>query len=198
MEMVDGRRWAAALESPQELRDRWGEVIVRFVYGSLWRYGLFNADPHPGNYLFHEDGGVTFIDFGCVKRFRPGFVERWASYVRAVVEERRAEADDLIVEIGFVPDPDRFDFDYHYEVVRRLYEPFWRPPPFRFNRHYVERTWRAMFTENLNKLRMNLPADFLFLTRLQWGLHFVLAELEAEADWRTMFRELIAVAADRA
>ena len=51
------------------IRSRWGETIFRFVFTSLHQHGLFNADPHPGNYLFHEDGTVTFLDFGCVKRF---------------------------------------------------------------------------------------------------------------------------------
>ena len=69
MDEHDGLRWTAALEQPQELKDTWGEVIYRFVYGSLYDFGAFNADPHPGNYLFHDDGGVTFLDFGCVKRF---------------------------------------------------------------------------------------------------------------------------------
>ena len=37
----------------------------------ITRFCLFNADPHPGNYLFHDDGSVSFLDFGCVKRFQP-------------------------------------------------------------------------------------------------------------------------------
>ena len=64
----DGTRSAGA---DQELRDRWGEVVYRFFFGSIARFGMFNADPHPGNYLFHDDGTVTFLDFGCVKRLSP-------------------------------------------------------------------------------------------------------------------------------
>src|SRR5438552_2633438 len=60
MDRHDGLRWTAALEQPQALKNTWGEVIDRFVYGSLYDFGAFNADPHPGNYLFHDDGGVTF------------------------------------------------------------------------------------------------------------------------------------------
>ncbi len=52
MDEADGLRWAAALGQPQDLKDRWGEVINRFVYGSLYGAGIFNSDPHPGNYLF--------------------------------------------------------------------------------------------------------------------------------------------------
>ena len=74
MDEADGMRWSAALEQPQALKDTWGEAINRFVYGTIYGHGAFNADPHPGNYLFHDDGGVTFLDFGCVKRFTEGQV----------------------------------------------------------------------------------------------------------------------------
>ena len=62
-------RYMALFRLPQEDRDRAGEVIFRFVFRSLYRFGAFNGDPHPGNYLFHEDGTVTFLDFGLVKPF---------------------------------------------------------------------------------------------------------------------------------
>ena len=38
------------------------------------RDGVFNGDPHPGNYRFHADGTVTFLDFGLVKRWSAGRV----------------------------------------------------------------------------------------------------------------------------
>jgi predicted unusual protein kinase regulating ubiquinone biosynthesis (AarF/ABC1/UbiB family) len=39
-------------------------VLFRFVFRSLYGLHAFNGDPHPGNYLFHRDGRVTFLDFG--------------------------------------------------------------------------------------------------------------------------------------
>jgi len=63
MDLVEGMRWPQALQEDQQLRDRWGEVIYRFVLGSLRMVRLFHADPHPGNFLFHEDGAVTFLGF---------------------------------------------------------------------------------------------------------------------------------------
>src|SRR5437763_7242433 len=71
MEMIHGRRWNDTADADQALRDRWGEIAFRFFIGSIARFGIFNADPHPGNYLFHDDGTVTFLDFGCVKRLSP-------------------------------------------------------------------------------------------------------------------------------
>jgi hypothetical protein len=57
---------AATLERPA-LRQTYAETLWRFVFTSNLIHGTFNADPHPGNYLFHEDGRVTFLDFGCMQ-----------------------------------------------------------------------------------------------------------------------------------
>ena len=51
---------------------------------------MFNADPHPGNYLFHDDGSVSFLDFGCVKRFEREQVEMMNAIGRACFARRRA------------------------------------------------------------------------------------------------------------
>ena len=193
---VDGRRFAAfARQADQASKDRAGELIFRFASGSLLRHRIFNADPHPGNYLFLEDGAVAFLDFGCVKRFSRDFVRRWTRYLQALAAGRRAEADALVVELGFVEDRERFDFDYHHEAVMQVFEFWLSDAPFRFNGHYVERNWRALWVENPNKARLRMPPDFLFLNRLQFGLHSVLAALGAQADWRAIFLENLAHAA---
>ncbi len=55
-----------------ETKQRAAEVIWRFAQGAIMRHGIFNGDPHPGNYKFHHDGSVTFLDYGLVKRWSPG------------------------------------------------------------------------------------------------------------------------------
>ena len=68
-ELATGARFADVLSWPQEERDLAGETLYRFVFRSLYEVHAFNGDPHPGNYLFHGDGKVTFLDFGMVKHF---------------------------------------------------------------------------------------------------------------------------------
>jgi predicted unusual protein kinase regulating ubiquinone biosynthesis (AarF/ABC1/UbiB family) len=69
----------------QSEKDRAADIIYRFVYESIFRHGLFNADPNPGNYLLDERG-VTFLDFGCMTRFPADHLARWRSLVRAILE----------------------------------------------------------------------------------------------------------------
>ena len=68
-ELVTGATWQEMLTWDQHERDLAGECLFRFVFRSLYGMHPFNGDPHPGNYLFHGDGKVTFLDFGLVKHF---------------------------------------------------------------------------------------------------------------------------------
>jgi predicted unusual protein kinase regulating ubiquinone biosynthesis (AarF/ABC1/UbiB family) len=197
MDYVDGRSFAAFVqEADQQAKDRAGELIFRMSSESLFRHGIFNADPHPGNYVFLATGDVAFLDFGCVKRFRREVLRSWAEYALCVLENRRAEADRLFVKQGFVEDPDRFDFDYHHQSVLEILEPMSSKTPFRFNRHFVERNWKTTVVQNPNKNRMRMPPDFLFMNRVQWGLHSVLAALEARANWGPLLRASLKACVD--
>src|SRR5690242_8360961 len=68
-ELSTGARFAEMAAWSQEERDQAAETIYRFVFRSLYEAHAFNGDPHPGNYLFHGGGRVTFLDFGLVKHF---------------------------------------------------------------------------------------------------------------------------------
>ena len=68
------------------MRQRAAEVLFRFAQGSIHRHGVFNGDPHPGNYRFHADGSVTFLDFGLVKRWTPGELESLSPVLDAVLD----------------------------------------------------------------------------------------------------------------
>ena len=70
-EWIDGHVVGPVRGRPRrtETKQRAGEVIWRFGQHSIQRLGAFNGDPHPGNYRFHHDGSVTFLDFGLVKRW---------------------------------------------------------------------------------------------------------------------------------
>ena len=90
-ELADGVRFDELRQWSQAERDLAAEAIYRFVFRSLWRLEAFNGDPHPGNYLFHPGGRVTFLDFGLVKRFQPGELQPLADMlIHAVVHPDRA------------------------------------------------------------------------------------------------------------
>ncbi|MBW2275974.1 MAG: AarF/ABC1/UbiB kinase family protein, partial [Deltaproteobacteria bacterium] len=76
-------------EPPQQERDRMGEALFEFYIGSLFRHQIYNCDPHPGNYLFLENGQICMLDHGCTRQFEPRIVAQLANLTRAVHTDRR-------------------------------------------------------------------------------------------------------------
>lgn len=171
-------------------KDRAGDLIYRFAYESIFRHGLFNADPNPGNYLFGQRG-VTFLDFGCVKRFPAEHLATWRRIIRALLERDFARAAELWVASGYVPDPDCFDFAFHHRLALHLHQPILAHEPFTFTHEFIERTWRMAWPDNRNRFRMTTPKHWVFTYRLNWGLHAILAKLGARGDWRSMILDLV-------
>jgi predicted unusual protein kinase regulating ubiquinone biosynthesis (AarF/ABC1/UbiB family) len=199
MDLHDGLRWTAALEQPQALKDTWGEAIHRFVFGSLYDFGEFNADPHPGNYLFHPDGGVTFLDFGCVKRFSPSQVGIMRRISQSVFDDGDADALlESFIEIGCIPSTTKLEADRVFEWWAPIWDPGrGTPQPVTFTPELAawvtQRNFDA-FGEWRDMARgmgiRNESKDWMFLTRIQVGLYSVLGALRATADWRAVHDEL--------
>ena len=91
-ELSDGTRFAELAGWPQAERDLAAETIYRFVFRSLYQAHAFNGDPHPGNYLFHGGGKVTFLDFGLVKNFSREELRPIVNMVRCLCVNNDPEA----------------------------------------------------------------------------------------------------------
>ena len=190
MEMVHGRRWDAIDGVDQELRDRWGEVIDRFFFGSIARFGMFNADPHPGNYLFHDDGTVTFLDFGSVKRLSPEAQRGVWDMPSAAIDN---DADRLLrvcTEQGFIRGDDPPPADKLLAWCRRNFAALHRPQPFTYTPEFAAQTLGHLVGMDREVMRhVTVPRDFVFTNRIFVGLYSVLGALRATADWRAIFEE---------
>ena len=190
-EWAHGRRFADFLASSSpEARNAAGEAIFWFAFHSIFKHGLFNCDPHPGNYMFGSDGRVVFLDFGCVKRFEPGFVQTWRDMIAAGIAGQRRRFDELVVSSGVARPGAKLNLDYHYQMCLELYRPFLTDRPFRFTADYVRTMSEAVGAKNPNKRKLAMPRDFIFINRLQWGLYSVLSALGAEANFHQLFLEL--------
>ena len=51
----------------QEWRNRLGSRLFELFVYQLYNLNAIHADPHPGNYLYDDDGTIALIDYGCVK-----------------------------------------------------------------------------------------------------------------------------------
>jgi predicted unusual protein kinase regulating ubiquinone biosynthesis (AarF/ABC1/UbiB family) len=187
-ELVQGAGWEEALGAEQGLRDSWGEVIYRFAYGSVQRFGLMNGDPHPGNYLFHDDGSVSFLDFGCVKRLSKPLVDRNTAIMRACLRGNMSETWRAAVEAGVWDPSDAVTPAEAFAFWRDAFRFWWDEQPFTITPDYaaafIERRYLPTGPSS-NALRHARvpPADYALLSRMDIGAISVLGDLRATNSW---------------
>jgi predicted unusual protein kinase regulating ubiquinone biosynthesis (AarF/ABC1/UbiB family) len=108
-EFVHGDGFALLESEDDEERNRIGEIIFRFFYGSMFRQRKFSGDPHPGNLLRLPGGKVAFLDFGLFKQMEREPIELELACMRAIAENDEAELHRLLATNGFLPDPASVD-----------------------------------------------------------------------------------------
>jgi predicted unusual protein kinase regulating ubiquinone biosynthesis (AarF/ABC1/UbiB family) len=191
-ELVVGFGWQELLARPQAERDRVGEIIFRFVFRSLYGLGAFNGDPHPGNYIFHDDGTVTFLDFGLVKRFDSTEMETFASMVEAAAVDHDAAKFRSILEAAGMLRPDApvstedvgEYFSHFYDAVRDDAEMTWTS-------EYASSIVRHTFDRSSPISQYaTVPRAFVFIQRINLGLYALLGELQARGNYRRIAEEL--------
>ncbi len=188
-ELVAGLTFEEACEAKEADRAAWAETLWRFVFKGNLVGGMFNADPHPGNYIFHEGGAVTFLDYGCVQLLPPatrghavelhraacrGDEAQFAHFVRKVLSSRPGRQEELSVAYS-----------------RKCFEPLF-DSPYRITREYAGSLVGEMHTmgKEVRALADDqvfaMPREMLFMNRLQFGFYSVLARLDVAVDYRRL------------
>src|SRR2546421_5898350 len=119
-EWVDGLGFEQVKELPQDEKDRFGEIVYRFCFGSIYHLQHFNADAHPGNYLLMEDGRVAFLDFGMTKQLDQEQIELEIAALEAVFDDDPDRLVEALADLGFLHKPKRVDAERLMEHVRTV------------------------------------------------------------------------------
>lgn len=108
-EYLDGRAPAPAADlrrdglDPTEGLRAGAAAMLRQVF----QFGLFHADPHPGNVLFLPGDRIGFVDFGMFGRLDPGQRRRIAVMCLALIEgDYEAVGGQLLHLSEFLPGAD--------------------------------------------------------------------------------------------
>jgi predicted unusual protein kinase regulating ubiquinone biosynthesis (AarF/ABC1/UbiB family) len=193
-EWVDGLSWDAFLaQSTPASRRRAGETIWRFAQHAVHHLAAFNGDPHPGNYRFAPDGSVTFLDFGLVKRWTRGEWDQLGPSLDAIVVH--CDPQRLVAAMegaGFLQPGHGLRPQEVWDYVSSPYVPY-LADEFTFTRDFVrEAMQRIMDIKGPHAHvieKLNMPASFVILDRVVWGVSAILGKLELTGPWRAMLLE---------
>ena len=193
-EWVEGTGFEEIKQADRATRDRFGEIVFRFFFGSLYRNGHFSGDPHPGNYRLMEDGRVAFIDFGMTKRVAAADLEAEIAAVRFGMD---GDTEGLHRQLGAMGFYDPVDeqvtpaavADHFHDVTRWYIED----REVTVDRELVgqvlidfgdprSRHWQLMRRETM-------PPQAMLARRMEALTLGVLGQLEATANWHRIARE---------
>ncbi len=192
-ELLEGRRFEAVKKLPEAERDRFGEIVFRFFFGTLTHLRRAAGDPHPGNYLLLDDGRVGFLDFGLMRVVDADYLERERELAQAVVERDARRVHALLASLGYLPEPDTFDPERLLGQLQLAGEWYFEPGFRRLSPQYVtdvmERSSspRSPFFEQMR--RETLPPQALLIRRMEGLVLSTLGELRAGADWSALGQE---------
>jgi predicted unusual protein kinase regulating ubiquinone biosynthesis (AarF/ABC1/UbiB family)/ribosomal protein L7/L12 len=188
--------WLASHPS-DEVRNRAGEALFDVYVGALFRHGIYNCDPHPGNYLFLPDGRVAVVDFGCAREFEAGFVERLAALTAAICDDDDERVRRALVALDIVDPRQPYDGEATRWLLRAFLGPMLRDEvaAFDLRAHFglreLLRRWRRA-------RGLSWSGELVFLLRTFLGVSAVLAKLGARANWYRRLRGHVDAAPSRA
>ncbi|MFL5896092.1 MAG: ABC1 kinase family protein [Thermoleophilaceae bacterium] len=192
-EWVDGVGFDDVKELPQDEKDRFGEIVFRFCFGSIYHLQHFNADAHPGNYLLLDDGRVAFLDFGMTKQLDREQIELEVAALEAAFADDPERLRAALGNLGFLHKPERVDAERLMEHVRAVGGWYMDDREVTIDSQLVMRALAAVTDPRAGFYdlwrRENLPANELMGRRMETGVLAVLGQLRATRNWYRIGRE---------
>jgi predicted unusual protein kinase regulating ubiquinone biosynthesis (AarF/ABC1/UbiB family) len=192
-EFIEGEPFLSSLDWAQPDKDRLAEIVFRFFYGSLYRFLLFSADPHPGNYLLLPRGKVAFLDFGLVRAIDPGTLDLLLEITQALITDDRDRGRLALEGLGIL-NRRTPEIDAVWEHLKALNTPILEDRPFKVDAALVQEIAKAGFdpsSQAFQTLRkVGVPGVMLMLNRMSFGVGSLIGRLEATANWQALGREM--------
>jgi len=184
-----------------ELEDR--NQLARAMFRAWWypfsHYGVIHGDPHLGNYTVYErDGrpaGINLLDYGCIRTFRPAFVEGVINLYKGLLTNDREQVTHAYERWGFKGLNNEL-IDALSIWARFIYGPLLDDrertiadgtTPGEYGRKEAFSVHQIL----KEKGPVTIPREFVFMDRAAIGLGGVFLHLDARHNWYRLFNETI-------
>ena len=194
-EFVEGAGFDEVKQLGEEERGRFGEIVFRFCFGSIYHLQHFNADSHPGNYLRMPDGRVAFLDFGMTKKLDAEQIELEQAALDAAIRQDPEALRQRLADLGFIRKPTKTDAEQLMEHVMLVGGWYIEDRDYKVSARRVMKIIESASDPRSEYFRVmrreNIPADELMGRRMEIGVLAVLAQLGAKRNWHRIMREWV-------
>jgi len=194
MSWLEGTPLLSWKSADQEARNRLALNMFQAWYKPFYEFGVIHGDPHLGNYTVRPDLDINLLDFGCVRLFRPQFVQGVIDLYWALVRGDHALAVHAYELWGFK------DLSRETIAVLNEWAAFLYAPLMENRTRLIQETNGGLYGREVaeqvhSKLKsvggVTPPREFVFMDRAAIGLGSVFLHLNAEINWYEKFMELI-------
>lgn len=196
MTWQSGQKFQSFLDSDadQDARNQVALNMFRAWYVPFYRYGVIHGDPHLGNYTLRDDLSVNLLDFGCIRIFKPEFVNAVLTLYEALRDGDEEKAVSAYESWGF-ENPSRELIDVLNIWASFVYGPILDDR----KRKMGETNSVAYGAEVAAKVHKELksvggvkpPREFVLVDRAAVGLGAVFLRLDAHVNWYQIFNDLV-------
>ncbi|SEP58781.1 Predicted unusual protein kinase regulating ubiquinone biosynthesis, AarF/ABC1/UbiB family [Faunimonas pinastri] len=200
MSWMPGRRLLDFTDHSLEERNRIATAMFRAWWHPFCHFAVIHGDPHLGNYTVFEDGegspqGINLLDYGCIRIFRPEFVQGVIDLYRGIETNDRDRIVAAYESWGFRGlNNDLVDILNVW--ARFIYGPLLEDrvraiaegiSPAEYGRKQAFQVHQAL----KEKGPVTIPREFVFMDRAAVGLGGVFLHLRAEMNFYRLFNEEI-------
>ena len=178
-----------ATNPSQELRNHFGTKMYEAHFRMYYAYMNY-ADPHPGNYLFLNDGRLGLIDFGCVQYYGPEEREI-VRLCERLIDEDETVIPELLKLVSGISESDPATEAY-LEMFKQsrnwMMEPIRSERPFDFGEESHLKRGLEWFSGLVRNRQLRGHPMYVYFNRCVFGLKALLYRMRAQVDVRALHR----------
>ncbi|MFN2221184.1 MAG: ABC1 kinase family protein [Candidatus Promineifilaceae bacterium] len=185
-------QWLESRPDPQAV-DQVARTLQEIFITGLYELHVLHADPNPGNFIIADDLTVGLVDFGCIKRLDPIFVEHYRRLARAGFLRDDQEHYEAMAAMGFLPphlEPTvREELRSVSDTFGRWFGRLAAAERFDFGAHpgFIAEGKAAMARFHHLRRHLTIDPDFLFLDRTRYGLLRLFEQMRARVCFRNKY-----------
>lgn len=185
MTRLDGPSVAKWEEPDRDTRNALAQRVTRCYMRMLFDYGVFHADPHPGNLLALAEGKLGILDFGMVGRIDDRLRETIEEMLFAIAAGDQAMVLRLVKRVGNPP-ADLEDAALSVDIGDYL-ATYGRQGLGKFKLTSALND----LTEILHRHNIKLPSQSALLLKMLVSLEGTLSTLHAQFDSMAIMRGFV-------
>ena len=167
-------------------------LIITSYCQMIFVDGLYHADPHPGNILVHEDGSITFLDFGACAQLTPEMRKGIPEFLEGMFRRNPDQILRAMRRMGFIQKAGSEETSER--IIEYFYQRFQEEIKIEsFNLKEVKIDPKVGLDSLIDLRRMNIgmrdltgsfkvPRDFVLLERVLILLFGLVAYLDPELN----------------